>query len=326
MGILFSVSDAIKTAMHDSSYVDERDQRKFAQRNRLQVYTAANTWLLLMADIGVPVGLTLAVRRLLTDFGLTRVVATCRDIADMFLEGLAVDQLPEEHCFEAEVASMSAIHRLFGAICDIIASDPARETDEKCAALLQLLLFLERFTYIGGTPSVDASIAKFLAANQQCRTMEYDWSARPGRYITEMCRIEFSEMLDERFWPGVAEGLKGFSSGSYVEAMVEPRLTGGMKSPLMKWIYLSRYTPTYMGELVYPFVGGRNYPRTHECPLMTLVPKNFETLRVIFPEDIPMSYYAHGVLEAFRQMLANNGLARYINEHDQSINRSFARI
>lgn len=297
---------------------------KFLKKNRYAVYVACNTWLTIMDDLGVPVGLLYEVRAVIRSYGLYACVNVCRGLADEVLLGF-LDSLPlpgEHQWLNSRVPETN--ERPFLAILDYIGEASAESIAEYGRCSLQILLYLERFTYDGSTSMGTASVGKFVAANQRCREFEYDWSNCPGQSLGSMISCALAEMITEEHFV-FDEGLCGFSSGSYTEAMMDPDPDPFKKSPAGKWAALSRYR-TYWCDLMYPLPHSSNKWRSYRKPVLTLVPKTFASYRVIFPEDIVMSFYAHGVLEAFRKMLERNGTSRFINERNQSVNRELSRM
>lgn len=323
MSIHFSMSDAKASCKKDAPSANTNID-EFVKDNAPQVYYAVNTWMGVMVDCGVPLGVTLSIRKCITTMGLIPVVEACSSISDMLLEGLAIDQLPDEHQWEAELAAGGALRRFIGVALDFITAQPTRTAEEKCANCVQFLLFLERFTYIGGSDQEFASMSKFLAANSKCREMEYHWDLWPGDAVIGMMRQALSEIYTVRDWSYDTTDC-GFSTGSVLEASATSLQGVGSTSRLAKYYWLSKYTPMLFRDLRYPLPGGNFGPRRFFTPEMRLVPKKFDVSRAIFPEDTEMSYYAHGTLKALRRMLDRNGSAKFINEDDQSVNREFAR-
>jgi hypothetical protein len=217
-------------------------------------------------------------------------------------------------------------------VCNVFLNETHYTGAPLVAALLQTLLYPERFTYWGG--SLQRSLNKWKTANQRCMVLEKWWDLRPGGSIMEAVREELAYILRGNLAVSVDDC--GFSNGSTSR-------TG--KASLDKWRFLSNYYPCYKGEVSYPFITavwtassgkGNSYleeliPSEAEkldsgFPKLIGVPKSFSEFRIIAPEHPLKNYWGTAVLKALRRLLEENGSMAFINERDQSANQSVAQL
>lgn len=306
-----------------------------ADQDVIQVFLVCNVWVAVCEDLGLPIGYRGTLRDLLLAYGLVPVVRGCRSLADELLEGFGNCQLPGECQWEQSHVN-DRLQRPLCVMLDYLTSQRNIHAQQDAAKIcLQFLLFPERFTYNCAEAAGRRSVEKFLDVNNRNRTLWYDWSLWPSAFVRNLVSSELARIFTEKDWTVDPAFDCGFSNGTVLDVGKTklPEWYGdaklpryALKSPLGKWALLSTYITCIDDDVRYPLPHGSNKFRYLLAPELTLVPKNLDSYRVIFPEDVYMSYYAHGALEGLRRMLKKNGTAQFINEHDQSINREFARI
>lgn len=332
MDLICTMSDAHNIVKCDSSraFADSKLPKAelakakdaFVRKNVHQVYLGINAWYGIIESLQVPCGLVYDLHNVLVHAGLVPVVTASVHLAEGVLEGLGqmssgAPSYTEWRAFCSDLDDRTYAYPL-AQIADFVCYDSglSRPADRagRIRACLQVLLFLERFTYIGSDPT--SSFEKLLKANAKCREYEYDWSKWPGTYVTELVRSEMRKIYTQKDWSW-DDANRHFSSGVCSDAK---------RTLISKLRRLAKHYPNYCNQMFYPFPNGENRRRKVSYPTLTPVPKNLTSYRVIAPEDVVLSYSAQGALESLRNMLHANGTMEYINEQDQSINKGLAKV
>lgn len=327
VSIYFGVDDAQAICKIDNVNLDS----DFIAANKLQVRLALNTYIaLLKGDLGVAEGDLYTIKLAFKTYGLASVVRACQDLAESLMMGFA-DYSSLDH-FGIDY------DKLIGAIAEPgkpilrglynvhIANRTCAgksyiswNTSGEAAAVLQALLFLERFTYRDKGSDL-ACFQKFMGVNNKCRMITNNWKMWPGETIMWMVRSALEKIYTRRNYRYRIEDCH-FSTGSTTDS-------SRSKGQIGKWQALCATETCYMRDLTMPLPGGQNLHRKDETryPRLTAVPKKLTSKRCIAPEDASCNYFAMGALEALRNMLTLNGTMAYINERDQSVNRKFAEM
>lgn len=326
--------------MYDVSFDDATSivKRDFAQPNNqdiLSVQLAANAWLNCIADCGVGAGAILDLRIRLIKSGLIEVHSWCKDVRNVLLDLLATG---EEEAFAeySLVKRFSGQRRFIALLVDQVLDGPlpvsilTRFTDFRSAAVhcaLQILCFLDRFTFSTEDESkMTRSLEKFKDANKLCKVCEYDWGSFPGGVLRYLVADEFLQLLPKPFAYNIYDA--NFSDGSVCDPHPDV-WSGHQQTKLGKFYSLARYELYYCRDKRYPYPlhCGFDHPgsnRKGHYPRLQCVPKSLGDFRVIAPESSYNSFMGGAALEALRRALRASGAMRYINERDQSVNRTLA--
>jgi hypothetical protein len=316
MELTISINDARKICKLDNvepfATCRKPNDSTFVVRQAEVVRVACNSWFACLQDCGVADGPISVLKQSLLSFGLSRVVECASTMAGSLLEGFNENVTP--HKWAAHYAhDRSLAYPLACCVDSSIATAQSQGlSDVECVArILQLLLYLERFTYEESDAA--ASIDKFVAVNATCRLYAYDWTVWPGQAVVDGVRQEMSNIFTRDFSYDILDC--HFTNGS---------LTDAPRDITKKWEALCATETCYKRMIVYPLPGGKNGKREVFEPHLIAVPKKMTSKRIIAPEDSAVNYFATGALAGLRRMLKANGNDVYINEHDQSVNQALA--
>jgi hypothetical protein len=319
-------------SLDDATRIAKRD---FGQPNAadiLSVQLAVNTWQACMLDCGVGSGAVLDMRTRIIKCGLTEVHAWCKDVCSVLLDSLATGEDITSTGYSL-VKRFSGQRQIIAHITEVILrSTPPVEvashySARESAALhcaLQVLCYLDRFTFSTVDENkVVSSLDKFKDANRLCKQYEYDWSSFPGSVIRYLVTDEFLQLLPEPLAYNIYDA--NFSSGSVCDPHPDV-WRGHQQTKLGKFYSLARYELYYCKDYRYPYPlhSGYDHPVIGHYPRLQCVPKSFGGFRVIAPESAYNSFMGGAALEALRRSLTKSGAMRYINERDQSVNRTLA--
>lgn len=331
----------------------------FIEDNMFQCYYASNTWLAVMCDVGVPFGALLVIRDSIQSFGLVRMVGAGVELAETLLEGIpGIDSWDDSSLYQwAELmlgrysVTRGPIYPLVLACRALVIDHSNRQAacEDLVKALLQCLLYLERFTY--KDPSeIEKTYEKFLGVNRVCSQIyhswpyarwsadssDYDrgqpigspWFAWPGPTVLSWVSAAMREIFVPACWDFDPQD-RAFSDGANTHCG---------RSYTRKWEDFSRYYPWYLGLRECPLPVGSpensgegmtDLRRTMQVipenvPRLLAVPKTLVSKRIIAPETTVSSLNASAVLEALRRMNQRTGASSFINEEDQSVNNRLA--
>jgi hypothetical protein len=288
-------------------------------------YTAINTWLLLLADVGLE-SVSMYYKCSIIDNGLYKTLEELDGTASRLLEDKWDPEVACPRLYRGlRGLGWPRIREIYESIWGF-SPDEQHDRDVITGIMLLLIRFLLRYS---PDDVVDtSSIEKFLEVNSKCK--DYQTRAMAGKLTAESYSAyeEFHEHKVITSWMrNVLEGILVHYSpvtAADIAAKDTHVLPKGSVQNVCKCLFCKELAYQQIFHHIFPRVGtsdGSEY-----SVRLTLVNKNWKRKRIIAPEDM-----YHAILEAENEREIDRSIqqsvySRCMPLHDQSVNRTLARL